>query len=310
MKTKYIIAALALAFAGAVAAQPSNNCNGNGSCSQDTVNNTTNNTTNQGGTGIGVGIGIGQGGNAAAAASNTTNVGNGVGNFSPSARVDADLRNTNTNNNANLQGQQQQQKQQQQQGQQQGQTSVNVNTNKANADADSASASQAKAVNAGNAQSTTINTYNPGTIEYKGGYEVKSAPGIALGGPASGPCNGFSGGLAISGMGFGGALNASTVDESCVERETARMFGLLGQPNKGLELLESSDVWQKHLKRKAEAQKRAADEERMATVAAAQRVDRERQVATATKGTTVTPAAVGGADITDPYIRARMGLPK
>jgi hypothetical protein len=30
---------------------PSNNCNGNGSCSQDTVNNTSNNTTNQGGGG-------------------------------------------------------------------------------------------------------------------------------------------------------------------------------------------------------------------------------------------------------------------
>jgi hypothetical protein len=70
-------------------------------------------------------------------------------------------------------------------------------------------------------------------------------------GPASGPCNGFSGGIGISGMGFGVGANMSKVDEGCEDRETARMLGLLGRVDMAVEIIASSEAWQRHLKRKA-----------------------------------------------------------
>jgi len=90
--------------------------------------------------------------------------------------------------------------------------------------------------------------------------KLRNTPGFAMSGPASGPCNGTSGGLGLSLPGFGGGINFSAVDEGCEERETARILALMGHTEDGLALLKSGQVWQRHLKRQQEiaAQKKAA----------------------------------------------------
>lgn len=60
-----------------------------------------------------------------------------------------------------------------------------------------------------------------------GQYTVKSAPGIAMSGPASGPCTGRSGGLGASWLGGGVGLNYAEVDRGCMLRENARMFAMI-----------------------------------------------------------------------------------
>lgn len=88
--------------------------------------------------------------------------------------------------------------------------------------------------------------------------KLKNTPAFGMSGPASGPCNGFSGGLTGVVAGFGGGFNFSKVDEGCEDRETARMLGLLGQKDAGVELLKSSEAWQRHLARtKEQAAKKA-----------------------------------------------------
>ena len=227
MKSYIILAAFAVATLGAGSALAQPVCAGNADCSGATTNNYDNTTNHNGGVGVGVGVGVGIGG-----AGGSSNVGNGVGNFSPSARVDNDIRNTNTNTNANAnsnsnRNENRNTNQQQQQQQQE-------------AEAKSASQSLAKSSNDGNKQE--INFNQPGTVQYSGEYTVKSAPGFAIGGPASGPCNGFSGGAALSLIGGGGAVNFSKVDEGCEERETARIAALMGRMDIANLIIEESDV--------------------------------------------------------------------
>ena len=227
MKSKIVAAFVVALFAVPAFADSNhhNNCIG-ASCNEFNDNSVTN-QGGQGGVGVGVGVGIGKGGEGGAGGDggNAYNLG---------------IQKTSVSNDLNNQ-QQQQQKQAQE----------------AEAKANSASVSGAAASNKGNSQ--TINTYNPGNINYSGKYTVKSAPGFALGGPASGPCNGFSGGIAGSGIGFGFAANTSTVDEGCSDRETARMFGILGEPQTGLEILKTTEVYKRYLERKAEVKKAEAD---------------------------------------------------
>jgi len=203
-----VVAATAILVGPAFADKENNGCQGN--CpSGDLINNTTNNT------GIGVGVGVGgQGG-----AGGDANVGNGLGNFSPSARVDNDVRNTNTLS----------QQQQQNQAQQSTNVNANVNKNEANAGAVSGSVSGAAAQNNGNKQAVQINTYNPGTIQYSGSYTVRNVPNFAIGGPASGACNGFSATLGGAVAGFGAGGGVSLLDKTCVCDRLAGRFAHLAQ---------------------------------------------------------------------------------
>jgi hypothetical protein len=97
-------------------------------------------------------------------------------------------------------------------------------------------------------------TYNqPGVVDYRGGYDMKTAPSIAIGGPASGPCNGFSAGLGVSFMGGAVMGNMSKVDEGCEERETARIAALMGRMDVANTIIENTEVYKRALKRKEEA---------------------------------------------------------
>lgn len=124
----------------------------------------------------------------------------------------------------------------------------------ANSQAFAATQSEAGAVAAPH-QSITYN--NPGTVDYSGEYRVRSAPALAIGGPASGPCNGFSAGVGISGMGFGVVGNMSKVDEGCEERETARIAALMGRMDIANLVLEEMEVVKRAKQRREEAQKQA-----------------------------------------------------
>lgn len=117
------------------------------------------------------------------------------------------------------------------------------------ADSNSTSLSSAKGINA-NQQGVTFNS--PGTVDYSGTYTVKSAVPLAIGGPASGPCNGFSAGLGVTVPGFGIVGNMSKVDEGCEERETARIAALMGRMDIANTIIEQTDVYQRALKRKEE----------------------------------------------------------
>lgn len=52
---------------------------------------------------------------------------------------------------------------------------------------------------------------------------LRNTPGFAMSGPASGPCNGASGGLTLVGPGIGGGVNASVESANCNGRETSRV---------------------------------------------------------------------------------------
>lgn len=144
------------------------------------------------------------------------------------------------------QGQQQGQGQLQGQGQQQGQSAVLVGgdtrVNSALVGGNTASfadggkasaasvggnnAASTGAANAGNSQN--INISSPGTVEYKGSYTVRSAPGVVT--PQvypTAPCMGSSA-VGGSGVGFGFSVGTSWKDDECGIRETARSFVALG----------------------------------------------------------------------------------
>jgi hypothetical protein len=84
--------------------------------------------------------------------------------------------------------------------------------------------------------------------------KIRNTPGIALGGPASGPCNGFSAGIGLSVPGFGLAGNMSKVDEGCEERETARIAALMGRMDIANLVLEEMAVVKRAKERRAQAQ--------------------------------------------------------
>ena len=74
-------------------------------------------------------------------------------------------------------------------------------------------------------------TYNVSTdnVNYSGTQTIKNVPGIAMSGPASGPCTGASGGLGLAGPGWGLGLNGSAVMVDCRLRENLRVIGMAMQ---------------------------------------------------------------------------------
>lgn len=74
----------------------------------------------------------------------------------------------------------------------------------------------------------TIDTVNQ-NVHYSGTQTIKNVPGIAMSGPASGPCTGASGGVGVAGPGFGVGLNGAKVDDGCTVRENTRILGQLYQ---------------------------------------------------------------------------------
>lgn len=127
---------------------------------------------------------------------------------------------------------------------------------------------------ANNAQGQAVNFNSPlfpaapvettQNIRYSGTQTVRNVPGVVVSGPASGPCNGASGGLGIAVPGMGIGANFSKVDEGCEERETARIAFLAGRPDLGNLILENTEVVQRAKKRQAardEAAKKAAIEQ-------------------------------------------------
>ena len=89
------------------------------------------------------------------------------------------------------------------------------------------------------------------TVRYQGSYKVKNTPDVGVGGPASGPCNGFSAGLGVSVAGFGIGGNTSTVDEGCTARETARVAAMIGRMDIANAVLENLPAVQAALRAKA-----------------------------------------------------------
>jgi hypothetical protein len=78
-----------------------------------------------------------------------------------------------------------------------------------------------------NVQSGT--TTNINDVHYSGTQKIKNVPGIAMSGPASGPCTGASGGLGLAGPGWGLGLNGAKVEPTCVVRENVRVIGMAMQ---------------------------------------------------------------------------------
>lgn len=74
----------------------------------------------------------------------------------------------------------------------------------------------------------TTNTLNE-NVHYSGTQTIKNVPGIAMSGPASGPCTGVSGGLSAAGPGFGVGINGSAVMVDCRLRENTRVLGMAMQ---------------------------------------------------------------------------------
>lgn len=74
----------------------------------------------------------------------------------------------------------------------------------------------------------TYNTVNE-NVRYSGTQTLKNVPSIAMSGPASGPCTGVSGGLGVSGPGWGLGFNGANVEPSCVLRENIRVTGMAYQ---------------------------------------------------------------------------------
>jgi hypothetical protein len=74
----------------------------------------------------------------------------------------------------------------------------------------------------------TYNTLNE-NVAYSGTQTIKNVPGIAMSGPASGPCTGASGGIGLAGPGWGVGLNGSAVMVDCRLRENSRVLGMAMQ---------------------------------------------------------------------------------
>ena len=107
---------------------------------------------------------------------------------------------------------------------------------------------------------------NDNNVRYSGSQTIKNTPDVSVGGPASGPCNGFSGGVGVSVPGFAIGANASTVDKGCEARETARIAAMLGRMDIANAVLEHIGVVEEALKAKAERE--AAKKSAMAVPAA------------------------------------------
>ena len=75
---------------------------------------------------------------------------------------------------------------------------------------------------------TSGGTYNVSNenVHYSGTQTIKNVPGIAMSGPASGPCTGASGGIGLAGPGWGVGLNGSSVMDDCRMRENTRVLGM------------------------------------------------------------------------------------
>lgn len=99
---------------------------------------------------------------------------------------------------------------------------------------------------------TTGHIMTDNNINYQGSYKIKNTPDVNVGGPASGPCNGYSGGLGVSMAGFSIGANASTVDEGCSARETARIAAMMGRMDVANAILENLPIVQAAMKAKAE----------------------------------------------------------
>jgi hypothetical protein len=101
---------------------------------------------------------------------------------------------------------------------------------------------------------------NDNNVRYSGSQTIKNTPDVSVGGPASGPCNGFSAGIGVSVPGFAVGANTSTVDKGCEARETARIAAMLGRMDIANAVLEHISVVEEALKAKAdrEAAKQAA----------------------------------------------------
>ncbi len=201
------------------------------------------------------------------------------------------------------------------------------NVTSGNSGSESNSSSQSNPNNA-NQQLIQLNTYNPdkqaitstatsnstsriineGTatnnqnVHYSGTQTVKNVPGIAMSGPASGPCTGASGGLGVAGPGFGVGLNGAKVDDGCTVRENTRTLGQVYQA------LDSADP--------LKAQAREAMMRGMMIIDNMNaKIGGDYQPPAAPKAAEAAPAAAApkvanANEPTDPYVRARMGLPK
>ena len=198
MKQTLLAVALLAIYGTANAAGAFNNCNGNGSCPQNTATTSVATATGTGGAG-GAG-GSASAGNASAGAFST------VKNFSPEAKAEANSLNVNTNKQGQLQGQQQGQ----QQGQIQGQSVDNAN----------------------NAKQKTEVTVEGDT------YEARRIPVATAYAPAiapTAPCMGSSS-AGGQGVGFGLSFGTSWTSEECLILETARSFDNLNDPLAALEV--------------------------------------------------------------------------
>jgi hypothetical protein len=89
------------------------------------------------------------------------------------------------------------------------------------------------------------------TVTYQGSYKLKNTPDVSVGGPASGPCNGFSGGVGVSMAGFAIGANTSTVDEACSARETARIAAMIGRMDVANAILDNLPIVVAAMKAKA-----------------------------------------------------------
>jgi hypothetical protein len=124
---------------------------------------------------------------------------------------------------------------------------VQVNSNEANAISGSAafssteSASKATALQ-GNAQN--INFNNPGVIQYQGGYDVKSVPGIVAPALTTTLTETCMGSTSVGGavLGFGITVGSTWKDEECVRRLHAREVSALGEKDVAKEVLCGSPI--------------------------------------------------------------------
>ena len=92
------------------------------------------------------------------------------------------------------------------------------------------------------------------SVTYGGSYKLKNTPDVSVGGPASGPCNGFSGGVGVSMAGFAIGANASSVDEGCSARETARIAAMIGRMDVANAILDNLPIVQAAMQAKAARQ--------------------------------------------------------
>ena len=116
---------------------------------------------------------------------------------------------------------------------------------------------------------------NDNNVRYSGTQKIKNTPDASIGGPASGPCNGFSGGIGVSVPGFAVGANTSTVDPGCTARETARIAAMLGRMDIANAVLENTSVVQEALK--ARAARMAAAESHRTVAPAGLRPSRPRR---------------------------------